>query len=832
MHFSFYPNSRLSISSLALAALLPLTACAEQPGDAVDSKEGPWVERVFAVAPDMIALQVQAQEVVWEDQKPYQEREDLEIRRDSEKRLYAWSSTGEIILRPDHAEVFRTEEEAEPVKYGYYSYAYGSWEPFTWTEKNFGQPLDTTLVDSPEAYRISGGSFESEVQPEAVYRKSRPTDQNEVDGVKPYRHILLLQLPEELEEGATYRIGLPGLNTREREVEYVHNPLVVRSDAVQVNQIGYRASDPYKRAYLSFWAGAAGGLEFDAEEFHLIDDVSDEIVHTGKIELGFPASRPEQFESLRNHVQANVYYLDFSEFSQDGNYRVFVPGVGCSFPFEIGRDTWLEAFKVSMHGFLSHRSGIELGAPFSDYERPRPMHPDDGFKAYKLDITRLDGESHEVQAAFAEIFADRIDESKLELHPDAWGGYMDAGDWDRRSQHLAASYDHLELLEMYPEFFDRLKLSLPPNEAEDNLPDLMNEAMWNIDCYRRLQYEDGGVGGGIESTSHPRNGEASWQETLLVGVFAADPVTSFHYAANAAKLSRLIEPYDAEAAAEYLRTAIAAFDYAQANKEKVYEEIAARKEDWNRADAVSEEQEWAPVAAIELYHATADARFHEAAMQMEAFTSFDLLYWYAHYAYARLPEGLGDSSVRSRAFENMIENGEVIMSFAAGNAYGLSSVAPEVPMMGYLGYYSAPEMIVGPVLPRLYALTGEEKYLRAALVAANPSSGANPSNLSYTTGVGHQYPQAPLHLDSRVTGQTPPRGITVYGPSDPQANFGFNNWVHQWHLQEMVPDSRSWPSAESYVDLYKWPAMNEYTVHQQLRPTSFYWGFLAARPEK
>ena len=29
---------------------------------------------------------------------------------------------------------------------------------------------------------------------------------------------------------------------------------------------------------------------------------------------------------------------------------------------------------------------------------------------------------------------------------DAWGGYMDAGDWDRRSQHLTATWEHLELL--------------------------------------------------------------------------------------------------------------------------------------------------------------------------------------------------------------------------------------------------------------------------------------------------------------------------------------------------------------------------------------------------
>ena len=31
------------------------------------------------------------------------------------------------------------------------------------------------------------------------------------------------------------------------------------------------------------------------------------------------------------------------------------------------------------------------------------------------------------------------------------------------------------------------------------------------------------------------------------------------------------------------------------------------------------------------------------------------------------------------------------------------------------------------------------------------------------------------------------------------------------------------------MDLGNWPPTNEYTVHQTLGPTSFYWGYLAAR---
>jgi len=71
------------------------------------------------------------------------------------------------------------------------------------------------------------------------------------------------------------------------------------------------------------------------------------------------------------------------------------------------------------------------------------------------------------------------------LVPDAWGGYMDAGDWDRRIQHLAVSLYLLELAELFPDYFSRVSLNLP--ESNDGLPDIVSEALFTLDCYRRMQ---------------------------------------------------------------------------------------------------------------------------------------------------------------------------------------------------------------------------------------------------------------------------------------------------------------------------------------------------------
>ncbi len=149
--------------------------------------------------------------------------------------------------------------------------------------------------------------------------------------------------------------------------------------------------------------------------------------------------------------------------------------------------------------------------------------------------------------------------------------------------------------------------------------------------------------------------------------------------------------------------------------------------------------------------------------------------------------------------------------------------------MGFIGYFSTPEMI-GAVLPHAWLLTHDEKYLAGAVRACQFAIGANPDNLALTTGLGPNPVHFPLHVDSEISGQPAPKGITVYGISDPAENYGFDNWAYVWMLQKMVPPARTWPAHESYWDIHVVPSTNEYTIHQTIIPTACYWGFLAARP--
>ncbi|MGF1602059.1 MAG: hypothetical protein ACFCU8_08555 [Thermosynechococcaceae cyanobacterium] len=155
-----------------------------------------------------------------------------------------------------------------------------------------------------------------------------------------------------------------------------------------------------------------------------------------------------------------------------------------------------------------------------------------------------------------DVTADELAQ-QITLLENAWGGYKDAGDWDCRIQHLGGTRQHLELLEVFPDYFENIDLNIPETtdsfatveslnaaNPDNGIPDILDESLWSLDFFRRLQNADGGVRGGIESAGSPKPGEASWQESLNVFAYAADPWSSYIYAGVAARAARVLKNYD------------------------------------------------------------------------------------------------------------------------------------------------------------------------------------------------------------------------------------------------------------------------------------------------
>lgn len=107
------------------------------------------------------------------------------------------------------------------------------------------------------------------------------------------------------------------------------------------------------------------------------------------------------------------------------------------------------------------------------------------------------------------------------------------------------------------------------------------------------------------------------------------------------------------------------------------------------------------------------------------------------------------------------------------------------------------------------------------------AAAANPCNVCYTTGLGHDSPQHPLHIDSRITHQAPPPGLTVFGPADVQNEK--DNWAQKIVARFCYPDVQQWPTLEAFWDVFWYPSICEFTVQSPMAANAYVWGYLAAR---
>ncbi len=710
-----------------------------------------------------------------------------------------------------------------------------------------GDSIHEKALALPESYTLyseKDENYREGKHPAKVFRKSRVLTWAEPGKDVSMMHTVYLDLPQTLKEGIEYHLRFKGLNTGKEEITYIHYPKNTRSEAIHVSQVGFRPDDPLKIAFLSLWKGTGGAHRYDSTViFHLVDRENDSLVYSGTGVMALAADSTEHIKETKNYSKTGVWHLEFSDFNEPGTYRVYVANLGCSYPFPILAEAWEDALKLTMQGFLTHRSGIALGPPLIDYDRPRPFHPDEGLQVYQSEYSILDNWME--NGGQNGVFEGLLDNRTGKTLDDAWGSYMDAGDWDRRIMHLWATRQLLEVFELFPEYSDSLKLILP--ESENHLPDLMDEILFNIDGYRRMQTAEGGIRYGIESAAHPVNGEPSWMESLPVMAFEPDPWSSYIYAGVTAQAARLLRPYDPGLSDVYKESALKAIKYAETETPRLLMHPESRALSAWQTGRILNERCFAAIqifalTGIPIWHDIAVERLKSVLLETGTDNIRDLpeTFLDAAFAYTLLAKDT-NPAVQEATRETIKVRGQLNLDHLSGNAYFLTSRNIERPMLN--GYYTA---VSNQELCRTHFLTGDQKYLSGAIKAAQYTAGANPMNLVMTTGLGIHHVQRPLHIDSRVTGQKAPPGITVYGQSDYEyyikdlnlkdtATIGshYNLWGLFWIMsRHNVPSVWTWPPHEGYYDIPGFPNYSEYTIMQTFGPVNYAFGYLAARGKK
>ncbi len=681
-----------------------------------------------------------------------------------------------------------------------------------------GKLPDIAWMDQAASYGIVSDddpAYTTETTPARVFRKTKPSDFARVNGwpyQAPLRHVLYLKGPQPFKEGKHYRIRF--VNGALSDQVIACDSTNQRSEAIHVSHLGFRPDDPAKVAFLSCWLGSGGAVSYsNGMAFRVLDNAGQEVFR-GIAALSGRASEPEDAYK-RNYTGADVWLMDFTTLTRPGSYRVSVEGLGCSYPFEIADDVWRRAFTVSARGLYHQRSGIELGPPFTTYRRPVCFRPENGLQVYHSDCSLMDSQNGlNAKGTDKDNFGNLVKGKTDKAVTNAWGGYMDAGDWDRRIQHLIASRYLIELADLFPGTFDKLSLNIP--ESSNAVPDVIDEALFNLDCYRRMQTPEGGIRGGIESSEHPRHGECSWQESLDVMAYAPDVWSSYVYAGVAAQAARWFEPRDAALSAVYRESALRAMAWAEAAHGARPSYPHQVRDDRN-------------LAAAELFRLTGDNAWQALFLKTTVFTrsGMDIFVWEDHdqreapWVYVRTQRPGMDDKIKSycreailREADNRIRNCQ-----KAGFRWAKFEWMP-----GQWGAFSAPD---GVSLARAHVLTGNEAYLRTLVLACQTGAGANPVNLCYTTGLGHDSPLHPLHIDSRLTNQPPPPGLTVGGPIDVARDKEY--WAQKIVDRYCYPSVQKWPTLEAYWDVFWYPPMCEFTIQSPMAQNAYVWGYLAGR---
>ncbi|HEX3049103.1 MAG TPA: glycoside hydrolase family 9 protein, partial [Aggregatilineaceae bacterium] len=117
------------------------------------------------------------------------------------------------------------------------------------------------------------------------------------------------------------------------------NPLAADVPVLVASQTGYRPADP-KRFVTSS----------PVQAFSIVDDATGETVYEGQ-------TMPWGYDEDSDQT---LYWGNFDSLSASGRYRIVIPAVGESAPFDIDPDVFVQPLHMAARAFYLHRSGTAI----------------------------------------------------------------------------------------------------------------------------------------------------------------------------------------------------------------------------------------------------------------------------------------------------------------------------------------------------------------------------------------------------------------------------------------------------------------------------------------
>ncbi len=452
--------------------------------------------------------------------------------------------------------------------------------------------------------------------------------------------------------------------------------------------------------------------------------------------------------------------FDFSEIKDEGNYHIEA-GEAVSPSFRIAGDVYKDVFKALIKMLYYQRCGMELTVEYAEGFAHSACHAEEAVlyedKTRKLDVS---------------------------------GGWHDAGDYGRYSVAGAkAAADLLLAYENYPDVFGD-DIEIP--ESGNGIPDVLDEAKYELDWLLKMQADNGGVYHKVTCSNFP--GEVMPQnETDPLIIMPISTTATGDFAGVMAIAARVYADIDKAYADKCLEAAKKAAQYLDKTpSDKIgYKNPNDVSTGEYEDDYDLDERYW---AYAELYKTTGDKAYEKSMSEWIPNNGLSLGWQgVAGYgAYAYLSSKDTDSELFDR-FKNSANNlAEVLIKKTNMYPYG-SSIVGDYPWGSNL-------TIANNAMLVLMLKDYVEIDKSVADKQLNYLFGNNANGYSFVTGYGTTYPDHPHHRPSQALGTTVP-GMVVGGPSNSLGDPYAANVL------------KGVPVAKCYVDNAQSYSTNEITIY-------------------
>lgn len=506
------------------------------------------------------------------------------------------------------------------------------------------------------------------------------------------------------------------------------------ADKIQIDQLGFYP-DAAKVAIITAESG---------DSFFVLDAATEDTVYKGFLSK----------QMISGNSSLKTKAATFSGLRKVGRYILVVPGLGQSYPFSISSSVHYPVAVASLKGFYYQRVSMPLEKQYAGIWARPAGHPDTAVLIHPSAAT--------VKRPAATIISSP-------------GGWYDAGDYNKYIVNSGITMGTLlSAWEDMPAYFDTLNTHIP--ESNDALPDILQEALYNLRWMFTMQDpDDGGVYNKCTNANFDgmvMPGITTWPRYVVQKGTAA----TLDFAAVMAQGSRIFSRFRKQIPGlgdSCLKAAIYAWQWALQNPAFAYDQQAMNKlyepaistggyGDRNYTD----EWYW---AAAEMFASTKDKKYYSV-MEERNSTFFSLPSWgsvgmLGYYTLLRHQRSLPgfSSKMGQQVKEYLIRFADSLLSNSETNAFKTVMGGSKRDFVWGSNAVAANQ---GIALINAWYVTKNKKYIAGALTNLDYIMGRNATGYCFVTGIGTRSTMYPHHRPSEADGIAEPvPGLLAGGPN-------------------------------------------------------------------